>query len=221
LEPNRVNLAVLISGGGTTLQNFIDRIDDGLLSAQIRRVISSRADAYGIERARKAGIPVEVIERKECANSREFSERVFGSVRQSGADLVCMAGFLSFLPIPDDFRHRVVNIHPSLLPAFGGKGMYGRHVHEAVLSYGAKVTGCTVHFADNQYDQGPVILQRAIEVNETDTPESLAFRVFEQECIAYPEAVSLFAEGRLEIDGRRVRIRRPDACGEPPVPEDR
>src|SRR5207245_9770922 len=119
---------------------------------------------------------------------------------------VCMAGFMQLSTIPDDFMGRVMNIHPALIPAFCGKGMYGEHVHEAVLGYGAKITGCTVHFADNQYDHGPIILQRAVPVMNDDTPQTLAARVFAQECEAYPEAIRLFAEGRLRIDGRRVRI---------------
>jgi phosphoribosylglycinamide formyltransferase-1 len=135
-----------------------------------------------------------------------FQERVWDAVRSHEPDLVCLAGWLHLVPIPDDFRHRVLNIHPALLPAFGGKGMYGRHVHEAVLAYGAKVSGCTVHFADNEYDHGPIVLQRVVPVLDDDTPETLAERVFEQECLAYPEAIRLFAAGRLRVEGRRVRV---------------
>jgi phosphoribosylglycinamide formyltransferase-1 len=212
-----IRLAVLISGSGTTLQNFIDQIADGVLEAQIVQVIASRSDAFGLERARKAGLPAAVVSRKECADANEFSTRIFDLVRRSQADLVCLAGFLHFLPIPDDYHLRVMNIHPALLPAFGGKGMYGHHAHEAVLAYGAKVSGCTVHFADNEYDQGPIILQRAIPVLEGDTPESLAFRVFEQECEAYPAAIRLFAAGKLHVEGRLVRISNGRRGGEPPV----
>jgi phosphoribosylglycinamide formyltransferase-1 len=216
-----IRLAVLISGGGTTLQNFIDRIADGFFDASIVQVISSRADAFGVERARRAGLPVSVIKRKECASDGEFSDRVFDQVRRVKADLVCMAGFMHFLPIPDDFLHRVMNIHPSLLPAFGGKGMYGHHVHEAVLAYGAKVSGCTVHFTDNEYDHGPIIIQRAIPILEGDTGESLAFRIFEEECEAYPEAIGLFAAGRLRVQDRCVHISSAPTISEPPIPEDR
>jgi phosphoribosylglycinamide formyltransferase-1 len=123
--------------------------------------------------------------------------------------LVCLAGFLQLISIPEDFQGRVMNIHPALIPAFCGKGFYGHHVHEAVLAYGVKITGCTVHFCDNQYDHGPIILQRAVPVLDDDTPDSLAARVFQQECEAYPEAIRLFAEGRLRIEGRRVRILKP------------
>ena len=201
-----IRLAVLVSGGGTTLQNLLDRCRDGRLRAQVVQVISSAADAFALERARQAGVPGAVVNRKEAGSAEEFSRRIFDLCRQARADLVCMAGFLQLLPIPDDFLGRVMNIHPALIPAFCGKGFYGNRVHEAVLAAGVKVTGCTVHFADNQYDHGPIILQRTVPVLDDDAPDSLAARVFQQECEAYPEAIRLFAEGRLRIEGRRVRI---------------
>jgi phosphoribosylglycinamide formyltransferase-1 len=207
--PEPIRLAVLISAGGTTLQNLIDRIDDGRLHARIVLVVSNHADAFGLVRAERAGIPTAVVERKQCASREEFSRRIFDLCRQAGADLVCLAGFLQLLTIPDDFVNRVMNIHPALIPAFSGKGFYGHHVHEAALATGVKVSGCTVHFADNQYDHGPIILQRVVPVLDDDTPQTLAARVFEQECEAYPEAIRLFAEGRLVVEGRRVRIRQP------------
>src|SRR5262249_9248938 len=138
-----------------------------------------------------------------------FSDQVFTLCREAKAELVCMAGFLQLVKIPDDFRGRVVNIHPSLIPAFCGQGYYGHHVHEAVLAYGAKVSGCTVHFAANQYDHGPITLQKMVPVQEDDDVETLAERVYRQECQAYPEAIKLFAEGRLELEGRRVRVLPP------------
>jgi formyltetrahydrofolate-dependent phosphoribosylglycinamide formyltransferase len=201
-----LRLAVLISGSGTTLQNFIDRIADGRLQARIVQVISNRSDAFGLTRAEKAGISTAVVERRDCASREEFSQRIFELCRRAQADLVCMAGFLQLIRIPDDFLGRVLNIHPALIPAFCGKGYYGQHVHEAALAYGVKVSGCTVHFADNQYDHGPIILQRTVPVLDDDTPDTLAARVFEQECEAYPEAIRLFAEGKLRMEGRRVRI---------------
>lgn len=200
-----IRLAVLLSGGGTTLQNLLDRIAAGRLRAQVVAVVSSSADAFGLERARRAGIPAAAVSRKEAGSREEFSRRLFDQCRQAGADLVCLAGFLQLIQVPDDFLGRVMNIHPSLIPAFCGKGYYGHHVHEAVLAYGAKVSGCTVHFADNEYDHGPIILQRPVPVFDDDTPDTLAARVFEAECDAYPEAIRLFAEGRLKFDGRRVR----------------
>ncbi len=201
-----IRLAVLLSGGGTTLQNLLDRIADGRLQAQVVCVLSNQPHALGITRARQAGIPAAVVESKACASPEEFSERLFRHCRDSRAELVCLAGFLQLVLIPPDFALRVMNIHPALIPAFCGKGFHGRRVHQAVLEAGVKVTGCTVHFADNQYDHGPIILQRAVPVADDDTPETLAARVFAEECTAYPEAIRLFADGRLQVQGRRVRI---------------
>jgi phosphoribosylglycinamide formyltransferase 1 len=181
-----IRLVVLISGGGTTLQNLIDRIADGLLAARIAGVVSSRADALGIERARKVGLPTVVVEKGN-------PERVWEAIRGFTPDLVCLAGWLNLLPIPDDFHHRVLNIHPALLPAFGGKGMYGRRVHEAVLAAGIRESGCTVHFADNSYDTGPILVQKRVPVLASDTPDTLAARVFAAECAAYPEAIRMAA----------------------------
>jgi formyltetrahydrofolate-dependent phosphoribosylglycinamide formyltransferase len=204
---NPIRLGVLISGGGTTLQNLLDRTADGRLAARVAVVVSSSAGAFGLERARAAGVPAFVVERKGCASRQEFGERIFAHCRDAGVDLVCMAGFLQLLPIAEDFRGRVLNIHPALIPAFSGKGFYGLRVHQAALAQGVKVSGCTVHFADDQYDHGPIVLQRVVPVLEGDTPESLQGRVFAAECEAYPEAISLHAEGRLEVEGRWVRVR--------------
>jgi len=202
-----IRLAVLLSGSGTTLQNLIDRIAAGRLDARIVQVVSSRPDAQGIGRAQSAGLPTAVVNKRECAGVDDFSDRIFALCRQSGAELVCMAGFLHLIRIPNDFQFRVLNIHPSLIPAFCGKGLYGHHVHEAVLAYGARISGCTVHFADNEYDHGPIVLQRPVPVLDDDTPNSLAARVFEQECAAYPDAIQLFAEKRLLLLERKVIVR--------------
>jgi formyltetrahydrofolate-dependent phosphoribosylglycinamide formyltransferase len=201
-----IRLAVFLSGSGTTLQNFVDRIADGRLRAKVAVVVSSKADVLGLERAKKSGIPTAIVERKKCASVEEFSEKLFGHCRQAEAELVCMAGFLQLIRVPEDFIGRVMNIHPALIPAFCGKGFYGHHVHEAAIAAGVKVSGCTVHFADNEYDHGPIILQRAVPVLDDDTPDSLAARVFEQECETYPEAIRLFADKKLRIEGRKVRI---------------
>ena len=201
-----IRLGVLISGGGTTLTNFVRAIRAGELNAEIPLVVASRGDCTGIEKARAAGLACEVVSRAECANVDAFSERIFARLREAAVDLVTLAGFLSLVRIPDDFRHRVMNIHPALIPAFCGKGYHGAAVHEAALARGVKVSGCTVHFADNEYDHGPIIVQRCVPVLDDDTPDSLAARIFDEECRAYPEAVRLFAEGRLEIVGRTVRI---------------
>lgn len=203
-----LRLAVLLSGGGTTLQNLLDRQADGRLHAEVVLVVSNNAQAFGLERARQANIPTAAVSRKEAGGVEEFSRRIFEKCREARAELVCLAGFLQLIQVPDDYLGRVLNIHPSLIPAFCGKGFYGQHVHEAVLAAGVKITGCTVHFADNEYDRGPIVLQRAVSVLDDDTPDTLARRVFEQECEAYPEAINLFAAGRLRIEGRRAFVRQ-------------
>ena len=174
---------------------------------RIVQVIASRAGVAGIDRAKKAGLPVEVVARQNYPSLEAFSEWNFDLARQSGAKLVCLAGYLQLLHIPPDFLLKVVNVHPSLLPAFGGKGMFGHHVHEAALAYGAKVSGCTVHFADNEFDHGPVIAQQAVEVLTNDTADALAARVFAAECASYPAVIKAVAEGRVVVEGRRVWVR--------------
>lgn len=197
-EPLRpINLAVLISGSGTTLQNLIDQIGAGALQARIKLVIASREGIGGIERARRADLPVEI--------TRE-SRRIFELCQSHEVNLVCLAGWLCLLDIPAQWQNRVMNIHPALLPLFGGKGMYGLNVHQAVIESGAKVSGCTVHFVTAEYDAGPIILQRVCPVLDDDTPQTLAARVFEQEKIAYPDAIRLFASRRLVVDQHRVRV---------------
>ncbi len=203
-----IRLAVLISGGGTTLTNLVAKMRSGALSAEIPLVIASRSDCGGIQRATEAGLRCEVVQRKSFADVGEFSAVVFALCRAAQVDLVICGGFLSLLEIPPDYSGRIMNIHPALIPAFCGKGMYGHHVHEAVLARGAKVSGCTVHFVDNEYDHGPIILQRVIPVAENDTPEALAARIFAAECEAFPAAIRLFASGRLEIEEGRVRTVR-------------
>lgn len=202
-------IAVLLSGGGTTLQNLVDRVAAGTLPVRIVQVVSNRADAVGVDRARRAGLPVDVIPRKEFPSREAFSESTFETCRRACARLVVLGGYLQLLKIPDDYRLRVLNIHPALLPAFGGKGMYGHHVHEAVLEYGAKVSGCTVHFVDDQYDHGPIIAQRAVEVRDDDTADALAARVFAAECELYPGVIRALIEGRVSVSGRRVRVDGP------------
>lgn len=198
-------IAVLLSGSGTTLQNLIDHIGTGALPARIVQVVSSRGDAFGVERARRAGLPVEVAARSDFPTRAALGERTFARCRAAGAELVVLAGYLQLLHVPADYRLKVLNIHPALLPAFGGKGMYGHHVHEAVLAYGAKVSGCTVHFVDDQYDHGPIVAQRAVEVRDDDTPDTLAARVFRAECQLYPAVIRAVAEGAITVTGRQVR----------------
>ena len=202
--PDPIRLVALLSGSGTTLQNLIDRIAARTLHATVAGVVASRADAFGVTRAERVGIPASVV--PASPRRATFADEVWAAVRAFQPQLVCFAGWLHLLPIPGDFYHSVLNIHPALLPAFGGKGMYGERVHRAVLEYGAKVSGCTVHYADDTYDTGPILVQRAVPVGEDDTPDSLAARVFAAECEAYPEAIRLIAEGRVTVQGRRVVI---------------
>ncbi len=201
-----IRLAVCVSGGGTTLQNLIDRIRARKLRAEIVQVVASRPRIGAIARAEAARIPLALAKYK-ARSVTEFSASVFDPIRHNGSELVVLAGFLSLLRIPADYRGRVINIHPSLIPAFCGKGFYGSRVHQAVIESGVKLSGCTVHFVDNAYDNGPIILQRAVPVQERDTPEALATRVFKEECKALPDAITQYAEGRLEVTGRRVRVR--------------
>ncbi len=194
---------MLISGGGTTLRNLIDKIAAGQLRAEIAVVVSSNTEAKGLRYAAGANIPAHVVERQAFSSIDDFSAAVFERCRAAGAELVVMGGWLKLVAIPDDFSNRVINIHPALIPMFCGKGMYGPAVHRAVLASGAKISGCTVHFVDNEYDHGPIIAQRAVPVLEGDTTESLAARVFAAECELYPSVINLIADGHLKIGGRR------------------
>jgi len=206
-KPNSpLRIAVLISGGGTTLRNLIEKIREGSLGVKIAVVVSSNPKSGGLRFAEEAGIPAHVVRRKDFDSRDAFSTAIFQHCREAGVDLVVMGGFLKQITIPEDFRNRVVNIHPALIPSFCGEGFYGHRVHEAVLASGAKVTGCTIHFADDEYDHGPIIMQRAVPVLDDDTPDTLAARVFQAECDAYPEVLRLIAAGRVEVKGRRVRI---------------
>jgi formyltetrahydrofolate-dependent phosphoribosylglycinamide formyltransferase len=202
-----IRLGVLISGGGTTLMNLVDCINKGILNAQVAVVISSRSTVAGVDRARAAGLNVKIVRKKDFPDIHEFSSRIERELTAAGVELVVQGGWLCLWKIPPRFENKVMNIHPALLPNFGGQGMWGHHVHEAVLRAGCKVSGCTVHFCTNEYDNGPLIVQRCCPVKDDDTPETLAARVFEQECIAYPEAIRLFAEGKLAVQNGRVVIR--------------
>lgn len=195
-----IRLAVLISGGGTTLLNLQKQITAGELSAEIVCAIADRP-CSGIERSQAVGVDVELIPYESAETT---SQSFFDRFRAAKADLVVMAGFLQRILIPEDFEHRVMNIHPSLIPAFCGKGMYGHHVHQAVIERGCQFSGCTVHFCDNVYDNGPIILQRTVPVLPQDDADALAARVFEQECVAYPEAIRQFASGKMIVEGRRI-----------------
>jgi formyltetrahydrofolate-dependent phosphoribosylglycinamide formyltransferase len=173
------------------MQNLADVIGRGELDAELVCCVASNAACFGVERAKRLGIPAEVVSRKESASVEVFSERITGVLRRHQVDLALMAGFLSLWKIPADLQGRVLNIHPALLPKFGGKGMHGHFVHEAVLAAGEKESGCTVHLADNQYDHGPILVQRRVPVLAGDTAQELAKRVFAEECVAYPQAVRM------------------------------
>jgi formyltetrahydrofolate-dependent phosphoribosylglycinamide formyltransferase len=192
--PHTLRLAVLLSGSGRTLENLLEQIAAGRLAASVPIVVSSRGDVRGVVVAQRAGVPVHVLP-KGTAPRPQWSNAIFNACRAVEADLVVMAGFLHLLEIPADFAGRVINIHPSLLPAFGGKGFHGRHVHEAVLARGCTVSGCTVHLVDSEYDHGQILLQKTAPVLPDDTAESLAARVFAVECEALPEAITRFGAG--------------------------
>lgn len=203
-----IRLAVCVSGGGSTLQNLIDLIKSKKLKAEIVKVVASKPRIGAIAKASAAGIPLALAN----VNTRslvDFSKSVFDPIRQASADLVVLGGFLALVEIPLDYAGKVINIHPSLIPAFCGKGFHGSSVHQAAIAAGVKVSGCTVHFADASYDTGPIIVQKAVPVEDDDTPGLLAARVFQAECQALPEAIRLYAEGRLKVEGRRVRVLPP------------
>ncbi len=202
-----IRLGVLISGGGTTLLNILEYIKQGRLNAKVALVISSRSTVAGVERAKNAGLDVKIIRKRDYPEIDEFSKRIEDELAAANVDLVVQGGWLCLWKIPARFENRVMNIHPALLPSFGGQGMWGHHVHEAVLKAGCKISGCTVHFCTNEYDKGPIIVQRACQVKDDDTPDTLAARVFEQECIAYPQAIKLFAEGKLLVQNGVARVK--------------
>lgn len=207
----KLKIAALLSGGGTTLQNLIDLIDAGKLNAEVVLVISSKEGVKGLDRAAKHNIPSAVVPskafRKDGAPDWDaMSDEITRVLGPYAPDLICLCGFMCFYRIPAAYAGRVMNIHPALIPSFCGQGMWGHHVHEAVVNAGVKVSGCTVHFVNNQYDAGPIIVQRTCPVSDADTPDDVAARVFQEECKAYPEAIRLFAAGRLRIEGEVVRI---------------
>ena len=192
-----MRIAVLLTGSGTTLENLFERHAAGSLSAEVVVVLSSRTDAYGLERARRRNVPSLVVERRQFQSIEAFSTAVFAALAPYRPDLICLAGFMSLLRIPEGYRRRVLNVHPALLPAFGGQGFYGQHVHAAVLHAGCKSTGCTVHLVDNEYDHGPILAQQPVPVLPGDTIETLAERVQAAERELYPQVIESFAQGRL------------------------
>ena len=205
-----LKLAVLVSGGGTNLQAIIDSIADGrITNAEIKVVISNNKNAYALERAAKAGIPAKALSPKDFPDREAFNEALLQALIDSEADLVVLAGCLVVIPpkIVEHFKNRIINIHPSLIPSFCGKDYYGLKVHEGVLDRGVKVTGATVHFVDDGTDTGPIILQKAVEVHQDDTPKSLQLRVMEEaEWVIMPKAIDLIANGKVKVEGGKALI---------------
>ncbi|MHB1485442.1 MAG: phosphoribosylglycinamide formyltransferase [Saccharofermentanales bacterium] len=205
-----MKIAVFVSGGGTNLQAIIDRIRERKLTGiEIARVIASRDGTRASQRAAAAGIPVEVINRKNYSSLSEYDDALIGSIKEDSVELIVLAGFLSFLgeKFIDTYSGRIINVHPSLIPSFCGTGMYGLKPHIAAIEAGVKISGATVHFVDKEYDAGPIILQKAVQVDDDDTPEDLQQRVMiEAEQILLPQAIQLFCDGAIKIEGHKTRI---------------
>ena len=208
----KLRIAVLLSGEGTSFENLCERIDAGEVPAEVALLIASKATAGGLRRAERRGIPALAVPRRAFASNAAFNDALHAELARYEIDLALLLGFLSVFELRGKYDGRTINVHPALIPAFCGPGMYGHHVHEAVLAAGVKVSGATVHFADDHYDTGPIILQEAVPVQGDDTPESLAARVQQVERRLVPEAIRLFAAGRLAIEGQKVRIRPPAAA---------
>jgi phosphoribosylglycinamide formyltransferase-1 len=206
----KLNLVVLASGGGTNLQAIIDNIQAGKLDARIKAVISNNSKAFCLERARKHNIPAIHLSHKMFDTQDEFDEKLLSILKEKEVDLVILAGYMKILSpkVIRTYRNKILNIHPALLPHFGGKGMYGIHVHEAVLKSGMKVSGVSVHIVDEIYDHGAIVLQRCVPVEDQDTPESLAERVLKVEHQLYPEAIQLFAEDKIEVRDNKAYIKK-------------
>lgn len=207
-------IGVLVSGGGSNLQAIIDSIADRRIEAEIAVVISNKPGVFALERAARHGIPAIVIDHREYSSVLEYTKAIVNSLEKYRVDLVCLAGFLRILDrtLTDAYPNRVLNIHPALLPAFGGKGMYGHYVHEAVIASGAKFSGATVHMVTPETDVGPIISQGIVEVSDNDTPESLAEKVLKVEHRIYPEAIKLVLEERIFIEGMRVKRKIHNPC---------
>jgi phosphoribosylglycinamide formyltransferase-1 len=202
-------IAVLLSGEGTSLENLLEGIQANAVPGRVVVVLASKEGAGGLARARRRGIPALAVPRKQFRDGKAFNDALHAALERHDPDLVLLLGFLSPFELRGRYEGRALNVHPALIPAFSGRGFYGRRVHEAVLAAGVKLTGATVHFVDEEYDHGPIVLQRSVAVLDDDTPETLAARVQAVERELLPEAVRLFATGRLELAGRRVRIRDP------------
>ena len=201
-------IAVLCSGGGSNLQAIIDQVEAGNIDGEIVLVLANASKAYALERAKKHGIPCEFVSKKQAGSSEAFNDILLEKLQQAKTDLVVLAGYLPIVgaQIVKAYPHNIINIHPALIPSFCGVGMYGHYVHEAVLAYGAKISGATTHFVDEEVDHGGVIMQKSVPVLEGDTPEMLAARVLTVEHEILPETVRLFCAGKLGVDGRHVHV---------------
>lgn len=204
----KTRIAVLCSGGGTNLQALIDAVEAGTIDGEIVMVLANASKAYALERARKHGILAVFVSKKQAGSTEAFNDVILEKLREVQAELVVLAGYLPIVgsQIVKAYEHRIINIHPALIPAFCGPGMYGHHVHEAVLAYGAKISGATTHFVDEQVDHGGIILQKSVPVLEGDTPDTLAARVLTVEHEILPESVRLYCAGKLGVDGRRIHV---------------
>ena len=213
--PELLRVGVLVSGGGSNLQALVEACRTGAIQAQIAIVVSNEPSAFALTRARQSGIATAVFDHRTFASSDAFETRIRAELERHRVGLVCLAGFLRILSprFVDAFPGRIMNIHPALLPAFGGKGMYGERVHRAVLASGARVSGCTVHFVTAVPDAGPIIAQAVVPVDDDETPHALAAKIGTEERRLYPLAVDLFAQGRLRVEGNRVRMLPPLGSG--------
>lgn len=203
-----LDLAVFASGNGTNLQAIIDAIKSGILNAEIKLVISNNPDAYALKRAEIQKIPTKIVSKEMFENREDFVNALIGILKAHSVSFIALAGYIKKIPheIVGIYKNRIVNIHPALLPSFGGKGMYGMRVHQAVIEAGCKVTGVTVHIVDDEYDHGPIVAQECVPVLHNDTPEALAERVHKVEHRIYPRVLQLFSLGLIRIDGRKVTI---------------
>jgi phosphoribosylglycinamide formyltransferase-1 len=204
-----MNIAVFASGRGSNLMAILNAIKEGKLNARVSVVISNNSNAGALEIARANGIDALHISRKQFSSDEDYVNRILCELKSRNIELIVLAGYMKKIPpeIIREYPNRILNIHPALLPAFGGLGMYGMNVHKAVIDYGVKITGVTVHIVDEEYDHGPIVMQRAVEVRDDDTPETLAERVLKVEHEIYPQAIKLFVEGKVKISGRKVIIK--------------
>jgi formyltetrahydrofolate-dependent phosphoribosylglycinamide formyltransferase len=203
-----MNIAVFASGRGSNFQAILKAIDDGRLSARVTLLVSNNSNAGALELARSRNIPAIHLNQKQFSSEQLYEEQLLDLLARHGIELVVLAGYMKRIPgsVINRFRNRILNIHPALLPMFGGAGMYGIHVHEAVLASGAKISGATVHIVDEEYDKGPIVMQKTVEVLSNDTPETLAARVLSAEHEIYPKAIAAFAAQQVRIEGRKVWI---------------